>query len=587
MIGYVMRTKRKHIALVVLLIVAVALLLGAPTAYAAAYYTDVRVLLSVDGAKSVDIEIVGDFFLSEDPNFEFESNKMVVSVVGSRPMLTSGGNTFTASSITLNSGDYDGTSSYIRLTNSRYGVSTYLGDMTFDISGGKIRLINTLPIEYYLYGVVPYEMSNSFPIESLKAQAVCARGYAVANCSKYRLRPYDILDTSADQVYHGYASKYTRAIAAVDETFGQILTYDGDIIQAYYAASNGGQTELTGNVWANNLPYYVQRDDSYDIANPRSLEQKSFIPSQFSDETAALMDPLVLSMLQSGADITAGEAVTLLTTVRVKAHSAIYDPPSRLYTKADVTLTAQSADGREGQLSFTISLEDLVETDENPDGIFNISKRTLRLRDAEPGAMSENGELYEGWFITNRRYGHGVGLSQRGAEQRAAAGHMYSQILDFYYADTLLRSIGTFETAPPLSSDTYTISAEGISGIEPDTTVETLLASVSSGGGSLVVISATGAEKTDGAVKTGYFVRTVYDDNSTYSDLPVIILGDIDGSGKIAQGDLDTLRAHLMNTNRLTGVYLAAADTNRDGEVNSLDVLRLIKHIQGTQNIAQ
>lgn len=582
-----MKTKRKHIALLISLLVAAVMLIGTPTAYAAAYYTDVRVLLSVDGAKSVNIEIVGDYYLSEDPSFEFESKKMVVSVVGSRPMLTSGGNTFTASSITLSNGDYDGTSSYIRLTNSKYGASTYLGNMTFDISGGKIRVINTLPIERYLYGVVPYEMSNSFPIESLKAQAVCARGYAVANSSKFRLRPYDILDTSADQVYHGYASRYTRAIAAVDETYGQILTYDGDIIQAYYAASNGGQTELTGNVWANNLPYYVQRDDSYDIANPRSLEQKSFIPSSYSDETIALMDPLVLDMLQSGADKAAGEAVTLLTTVRVKAHSAIYDPPSRLYTKADVTLTAKSADGRQGQLTFTISLNDLVESDEHPAGIFNLSRRTLRLRGAEPGVLSAGGELYEGWFLTNRRYGHGVGLSQRGAEQRAADGHMYSQILDFYYADTLLRTIGTFETAPTLSSDTYTISADGVSGIDVGTTAAALLAGVSSGGGSLVVISATGAEKTDGAIKTGDFVRTIYGNGNTYFDLPVVIFGDIDGSGKIAHGDLDTLRAHLMNTNRLTGVYLAAADTNRDGEVNSLDVLALIKHIQGTLNIAQ
>jgi SpoIID/LytB domain protein len=582
-----LRDSKRIITFILVLVLAVAMLIGTGPAYAAAYYTDVRVLLSVDGNKSVDIELIGEYYLNEDPSFEFESRELTISMVGSRPLLTSGGNTFTASSITLMSGDYDGTSSYIRLTNSRYGVSTYLGNMTFDISGGDIRVINTLPIEHYLYGVVPYEMSNTFPIESLKAQAVCARGYAVANCSKYRLRPYDILDTSADQVYHGYASKYTRAIAAVDETFGQILTYDGDIIQAYYAASNGGQTELTGNVWSSNLPYYVQRDDIYDIENPHSLEEKSFVPAQFSEQTIALMDPLVLIMLQQGADKAAGAQVTLLGTVRIKAHSAIYDPPSRLYTQADVTLMVAAGDGEQGQVTFTISLDDLVETDDNPDGIFNTGKRTLRLRSAQPGVLTTDGNEYDGWFITNRRYGHGVGMSQRGAEQRAFFGQTYSQILDFYYADTAIRSIGSFETAPTLSSETYTISAVGVSGIAPGTASDELLDGISTTEGGIIVISSTGTEKTNSLLKTGDFVRTVYGESDSYFDLPVLIFGDIDGNGKITQGDLDTLSAHLLNTNRLTGVYLNAADVNHDNAVDSLDILLLLKHIQGNFSIEQ
>jgi hypothetical protein len=299
------------------------------------------------------------------------------------------------------------------------------------------------------------------------------------------------------------------------------------------------------------------------------------------------MDPLVYDMLQRGADKAAGQAVTLLTTVRIKAHSSIYPPPSRLYTKALVTLTAQRADGKQGQLSFTILLDNLVQTDTNPDGIFNTSDRTLKMRGAEPGLLLEDGIEYDGWFITNRRYGHGVGLSQRGAEQRAAQGHPYTQILEFYYAGTSLRSIGTFETAPALTSSTYTIAKSGISGINVGTTTQALLDGVSSETGSLVIISATGEVKTSGEVKTGYFVRTIYNDSSTYSDLPVIIFGDIDGNGKISQSDIDTLLGHLMNTNRLTGVYLAAADTSRDGEVNSYDVLTLLWHIQGKQSIAQ
>ena len=581
-----MKFSRRNIALIIVIVIALTMALGFPTASAAAYYTDVRVLLSVDNAKSVTIDIIGDYHLKEDPAFELASEDVVISIVGSRPVLTSGENTFTASAITLVNEDYNGTSSYIRLNNSKYGVCTYLGDMTFDVSDGYLRVINTLPTERYLYGVVPYEMSNTFPIESLKAQAVCARGYAVANCSKYRLRIYDILDTSADQVYHGYASRYTRAITAVDETFGQILTYDGDIIQAYYSASNGGQTELTGNVWSSNLPYYIQLDDVFDLRNPASLEEKSFVPAEFSAETTALMDPIVLDMLQRGADKAAGEAVTLVGTVRIKAHSAIYAPPSHSYTKADVVLIVSDSGGRQGQVTFTVSLDSLVHSDENPSGIFNTS-RTLRVRGAEEGTLSENGKEYEGWFFTNRRYGHGVGLSQRGAEQRASEEQNYIQILDFYYAGTALCTIGTFDTAPALSSTTYDISATGISGIAQGTTTNKLLSNISAEAGTLSVISSTGAEKADAVVSTGDSVRTVYGDGNSYFDLAIVIYGDIDGNGKIEQSDLDALRQHLLGISRLSGVYLTAADVNHDGEADSMDVLQLLKHIQGTLTIEQ
>ena len=586
----VMRYAKRTAFILALLLIPALAFTDAPPARAAAFYTDIRVLLSIDAPQSMNISIVGNYYLKEDPSFVLSPDKMTIAKSGSRPVLTAGENTFTASTITLASRDYGGTSSYIRLKNSLYSTCTYLGDITFDISEGGIRAINKLPIERYLYGVVPYEMSNTFPIESLKAQAICARGYATANCSKFRLRPYDIVDTSADQVYHGYNSDYTRAAAAVDETAGQVLTYEGDIIQAYYSASNGGQTELTGNVWASNLPYYMQSDDTYDEENPSSLVEKAFIPSEFTAETLALMDPLMLQILQQGADAAAGEAVTLVSTVRARAYAAIYDPPSRCYTKADVTLTVALTDGTVGQITVTLMLDDLVYSEENLDGIFNTGKARLRMRGAEPGVLEAEGAAYaayEGWFITNRRYGHGVGMSQRGAQQRATKGQTCQEILGFYYVGTQLCTVGTFATAPALSSSKYTIAETAVSGLEPGTSPGELLSGLSSAGGTLSVISSDGAPKTDGSVATGDFVRTVYNDGVSYFDLPVVLYGDTDGDGSISQGDLDTLRQHMMNVSRLSGAYLAAADVNHDGAVDSLDALRLIKHIHGALTIEQ
>jgi SpoIID/LytB domain protein len=573
---------------IVLLVVLATALNTAPVARAAAYYADIRVLLSLDSPKTLEFSIVGDYSLREDPDFVLSSG-MTLTVAGGRPVLTCDSGTFTASTVTLVSADYAGTSCYVRLKNALYGVCTYLGNMTFDVSNGGLRAINTLPVERYLYGVVPYEMSNTFPVEALKAQAVCARGYAMANCSAYRLRAYDIVDTSADQVYHGYNSDYTRAFAAVDETAGQVLTYNGDIIQAYYSASNGGQTELTGNVWSGNLPYYIQQDDPYDLKNPSSPEQLSFIPSEFTAETIPLMDALVLQMLQAGADAAAGEAVTLLSTVRVKARDAVYDPPSLCYTKADAVLMLALPDGSTGQLTVTLSLDDLVYSEkDNPDGIFNTTRTKMRMRGAEQGVLeAEDGKSYGGWFLTNRRWGHGVGMSQRGAQQRATEGQSYTEILAFYYCGTQLCTVGSFESAPALTSGAYTVSADYLSGVAPGTTPAELLAGLSSAGGTLSVITSNGTLKTGGTVSTGDFVRTVYNDGASYFDLPVVVYGDTDGDGGVTESDVAALRRHQMNTGRLSGVYLIAADVNHDGAADSADVLLLIRCLQGDAVIEQ
>ncbi len=581
-----MKRSLKRISLVIALITVLTLtpVLARP-AHATAFYADIRVLLTVE-TRSADITVTGDYYVKEDPSFALDTSEITVSVVGTRPVITSGDSSFSASSLTLVSPDYGGTSAYISLKNSKYGRCSYLGNMTFSVLEGSLVVINTLPIEHYLYGVVPFEMSNTFPLESLKAQAVCARGYAVANCSKNRTRTYDILDTSADQVYHGYDSKFNRAIEAVDSTAGQVLTYDGDIIQAYYSASNGGQTELTGNKWTTDLPYYIMQDDPYDLKNPDSLTEKSFIPAEFNVRTLPLVDPLVLNELNEQADSAAGRDVTIQSVVRVKAHSASYNPPSRSYTRADVVMMV-TGNGADGQITVTLSLDDLVHTDDNLNGIFNLSRYSLRMRGSEPGVLTADGVDYPGWFLTNRRYGHGIGLSQRGAQQRATDGQAYPDILGFYYTNTQLCSFGTYASSPALSSDKYAVSENFVSGIKPGTTPEELIAGLSSAGGALSVVSSKGAAKTEGVVSTGDFVRTAYGDGNAYFDLPAVVYGDTDGNGSIDENDLDVLRQHLLGTDTLSGVYLTAADLNRDDTVDSMDVLQLMKYLHDEMPIKQ
>ena len=575
-------------AAAVFFLAALFFLFALPT-HAAVFCSDVRVLLSLGKQKSFSFTPVGKFTLKENPSISVGNDELIVSVVGGRVSVTIDGTTTTAPSLTFLSDDYGGKSDYIRLRNAEHSICTYLGNITFDAASGVVRAINTLPIEQYLYGVVPHEMSNSFPIDALKAQAVCARGYAVSKCSSNGSRAYDLLDTSADQEYRGYASRNTRAIAAVDATAGQVLTYNNDIIETYYSASNGGQTEKTGNVWTTNLPYYINEDDPFDLQNASSLQEKSFIPEQFTEETLKLMDPPVLLSLVRAAHAAAGTPVTLLGTVQVKPTSPSYPSPSRAYTKADITLTVgYETDGKQqtGQLTVTLTLSDLrFGSFENSFGRIGATKTRLRLRGAERGVYNHAGKVYTGWYLTERRYGHGVGLSQRGAQERARQGQPYTSILSSYYANTTLVTVGTYETAPALNSVPYKISKTGISGISIGTSAEKLLSNLSSVG-NLSVVTSKGAPS-NGNVCTGYFVRTIYSNGSSFFDLPIVLFGDVDGNGQITENDVFALQNHLLRQTLLTGARLSAADTNHDGSVNLADLLRLIQCVNSDTKISQ
>ena len=132
--------------------------------------------------------------------------------------------------------------------------------------GAHIDVINHVYLEYYLYGVVPYEMNDSWPIEALKAQAVAARTYA----SRYMGGggSYDLVDTAANQVYKGYNASNTNAIRAVTETAKTVLKCDGALVQTFYTASNGGYVDIPQHLWSatadiETVPYHTGRPLRY------------------------------------------------------------------------------------------------------------------------------------------------------------------------------------------------------------------------------------------------------------------------------------------------------------------------------------
>lgn len=381
----------------------------------------------------------------------------------------------------------------------------YQGDLRLKISEGALLPILTLHVEDYLLGVVPYEMSNSFPLEALKAQTVAARTYVLRKRSPDA--DYDVVDTTNDQVFRGYISGYGNAEKAVEETYGVCGFYKGKLAQCYYAASNGGQTELVESVWpgGGDYGYYAVADDPYDVENPYSVVksvtlQKSYtneehdiapyglrnlLATVLRDELTALgFDPAPASIrVNTVSDARlSGEGKrmdTLYLTVQISGR-----------TRQDAAVPAVDSDQEEVSLVLDGSAETAAPTpgsSPSPEvsavpsatpsatpapvygpftaieqpfqleiAIFPMAEKLLAMSissnyENELWTLVETDTAYR---LEARRFGHGVGMSQRGAEWMAGRYQKtYQEILAFYYPGMSLMRYDFAESALPAAPE--------------------------------------------------------------------------------------------------------------------------------------
>lgn len=131
----------------------------------------------------------------------------------------------------------------------------YRGNFKIINDGLGLTVMNDLPMEKYLQGVVPSEMPPSWEHEAHKAQAIAARSYAIANLGKRGKYGYDLKDTPEDQAYGGASAETSQTNDAVTETANIVIICQGKIVPAYYSASAGGRTNTGGQVWSRDLPF--------------------------------------------------------------------------------------------------------------------------------------------------------------------------------------------------------------------------------------------------------------------------------------------------------------------------------------------
>jgi len=140
----------------------------------------------------------------------------------------------------------------------------YEGGFEYVRTSAGLTVINVIELESYVKGVIPYEMSNSWPQEALRAQALSARTYTLKNIGSHGSSGFDVCNTIDCQVYRGCEKRNEHSDMAVDSTRGMVITYNNEPIQAVYHASNGGATENCENVWHDALPYLRAVGDEFE-----------------------------------------------------------------------------------------------------------------------------------------------------------------------------------------------------------------------------------------------------------------------------------------------------------------------------------
>jgi stage II sporulation protein D len=142
----------------------------------------------------------------------------------------------------------------------------YRGSLEVSVSTGKLRAINYVGLEPYLYGVVPDEVPDDWPAEALRAQSVVARSYALA---VRKAGDFDLFDDVRSQVYNGIDAEEASTTAAVAATAGQVLLYAGKVATTFFFSTSGGRTAAIADVWnAPPTPYLVSVPDPYDSISP-------------------------------------------------------------------------------------------------------------------------------------------------------------------------------------------------------------------------------------------------------------------------------------------------------------------------------
>ena len=411
-------------------------------------------LVSLSEKTSLYVTAAGEYVIEAPVGMQItRGTEMIIAADGENVLLDAGGLTlnmgreFTLVRCAADEGSENGL--YIH-ESERHAL--YEGDLRIGNVDGKLACILSIAMEDYLCGVVGYEMSDSFPLEALKAQAVAARTYAMNKRAARTDKEYDVTDTTTDQVFKGFIGDYTNVIRAVEETRGLVGMYNGKYAACYYTASNGGQVATPGQIWGGDGDYgYIEmKDDPYDLENASSLVNSIAVPEAYDGDNA------LWQLIMQRLTVADCEEFRADSIAAMRLSEPVYEGSRMFRTlEADIKVSVRRRElaetgyigdgsyGWPGSLHidgkwYAMSLTDWEALDAPVTvrlDVYDDIKASLGLglnsRDYEVCTAVYSEGVYS---VEMRRFGHGVGMSQRGAQTMAGEyGKRFDEILGFYY----------------------------------------------------------------------------------------------------------------------------------------------------------
>lgn len=344
-----------------------------------------------------------------------------------------------------------GGGAYSTLSKSRL----YYGGFRFErIGGGSMTVVNVLDLEDYLKGVVPHEMSNSWPLEALKAQAVAARSYTMTLGTRHSSTHFDICDNTHCQAYSGLTLAGSNSDAAVDQTAGQVALYNNKPAETYYYSSNGGASESVSVVWGSNqakYPYLTGKEDPYEAAIGVSNHYTRTITSDrlvaglknlgYNGVGDSIVSVAIVSLTDAGnpKQVTFTDSSGKRFTVDTRRVKSMVGLRSFCYG-LEVSVSGVSING-----DHPVDVTGLYAVDGNGN-VVPVTGDVCVLTGSGMVQLEEGGAKTGGlrslgistgnngvFTFIGRGWGHNVGMSQWGAYAMAKMGYTYLDILQFYY----------------------------------------------------------------------------------------------------------------------------------------------------------
>jgi stage II sporulation protein D len=441
---------------------------------------NIRVLLMSSGYQDyfhnkVELTVSSDFTISSKETEHSYTKGEIVTIEPGDSLLEEG-------RITIKASEEDARVELLSVERSD-GYPKYRGSVEIAEGDQGLLVINELPLEEYLYAVIPSEMPTYYGLESLRVQAVCARSYAYKHLMANSLSVYGahVDDSVSYQVYNNI-SENEDSVLAVKDTYGKVVEYEDEVITAYYFSTSSGHTSEAANVWANNTNYpYLAGKLLYVMDESEGAELQNTIADKYNDlsteevfrsfleeEELTTYDSsfnwyrwkvtMKAKELQKVIDeklsqrYMANPELILTKTGEDEEGEAVFEsrPVSRIGDIVNISALKRESSGMISELliegsEYTIK----VRTEYNIRALLAPTYDTVIRQDESevknlsllPSAFfiieqQEKGSKLSSITLSGGGYGHGVGMSQNGVKAMADAGGTYEDILSYFYEGT-------------------------------------------------------------------------------------------------------------------------------------------------------